>query len=139
MKIRILLLLVTVAFLGMVTKVAGAAPKVIVTEKDKVILQEKLDKFATKANLTTGALMFAVCLDFKGTPYVAKTLDQQAEECLVVNLREFDCTTLVESCLAIALTIKSGRLTYETFIRVTKKLYILLVVATRHIVVLKYR
>ena len=39
---------------------------------------------------------------FIGLPYVAKTLDQHKEEQLVVNLRQFDCTTLVETVLALS-------------------------------------
>ena len=37
-------------------------------------------------------------------PYVAGTLDQNAKESLVINLQEFDCSTFVENCLALALT-----------------------------------
>ena len=122
MKIRFSLLMVIVLFLGMITMAVSAAPKVTVADKDKVILQEKLDKFITKGNHSTGALLFAIGIDFAGTPYVAKTLDLRTEECLVVNLREFDCTTFVENCLALALTIKSGKPTYETFISTLEKI-----------------
>lgn len=38
-----------------------------------------------------------------GRPYVAHTLDESPTEQLVVNVREFDCTTYVESVLALAL------------------------------------
>ncbi len=41
-----------------------------------------------------------------GLPYVAKTLDQHKEEQLVVNLRQFDCTTLVETVLALSECMK---------------------------------
>lgn len=40
---------------------------------------------------------------FLGRPYLPKTLDQNAAEQLVVSLREFDCTTYLESVLALAL------------------------------------
>ena len=40
----------------------------------------------------------------KGIPYVASTLEVADPEQLVVNLRELDCTTLVETTLALALT-----------------------------------
>lgn len=43
---------------------------------------------------------------FIGLPYVAKTLDQHKEEQLVVNLRQFDCTTLVETVLALSECMK---------------------------------
>ena len=40
----------------------------------------------------------------KGTPYVASTLEVADPEQLVVNLRQLDCTTLVETTLALTLT-----------------------------------
>src|ERR1035437_5311697 len=99
-----------------------AAPKIIVTEKDKAILQEKFDKFSKNSNLSVGELILKVGNDFKGMPYVGKTLDLTIEENLVINLRELDCTTFVENCLAIARTIKSGKLTFETFINELEKI-----------------
>lgn len=38
---------------------------------------------------------------FVGVPYVAATLEVGEHECLVVNLRELDCTTFVETVLAL--------------------------------------
>lgn len=40
---------------------------------------------------------------FLGTPYVSRTLDTDLTEKLVVNLRAFDCTTYIETVLALAL------------------------------------
>lgn len=40
---------------------------------------------------------------FIGTPYVANTLEVNDEETLVINLKEVDCTTLVEYVLAEAM------------------------------------
>lgn len=38
---------------------------------------------------------------FLGVPYVAATLEGHDPECLVVNLRQLDCTTLVENVAAL--------------------------------------
>ncbi len=43
-----------------------------------------------------------------GMPYVAQTLETDGEERLVVNMREMDCTTLVETCVALSLTTRQG-------------------------------
>lgn len=51
---------------------------------------------------------------FGGSPYLEHSLEHEPEE-LVVNLREFDCTTFVESCLAISRTIRSGNLDFQEF------------------------
>ncbi len=52
---------------------------------------------------------------FQGTPYVGHTLEAEGEEQLVINLREMDCTTLVENCLALAKTIQNGRPDFSRF------------------------
>ena len=113
MKIRLLILFFCAFSINM--SVTVAVPKIVVAEKDKALLQEKLDKFSQYNMLSTGDLMLKIGNDFKGTPYVGKTLDINNEENLIVNLRELDCTTFVENCLAIARTIKSGKPTFEKF------------------------
>lgn len=45
---------------------------------------------------------------FLGRPYVAHTLEVADPERLVVNLRELDCTTLVETACALAMTKRQG-------------------------------
>lgn len=52
---------------------------------------------------------------FCGIPYVAKTLERNKEEQLVVNLRELDCTTFVETTMALALCMKNKKTTFHDF------------------------
>ena len=59
--------------------------------------------------------MVQAALFFLGTPYVAGTLEQSEKEDLIVNLRELDCMTLVENCLALSRAIQSGSPDYESF------------------------
>lgn len=54
---------------------------------------------------------------FIGRPYVAHTLEVADPERLVVNLRELDCTTLVETTLALAITRQFGERTFESYCR----------------------
>jgi hypothetical protein len=54
-------------------------------------------------------------MDFLNTPYVAKTLDKELEEKLVINLHQLDCTTFAENCLALARAVKSGKPTVSNF------------------------
>jgi len=88
--------------------------KIIFQPKDKEILEQVLELYATDKEATTSALMIKVGGFFKGTPYVAHTLETE-EEHLVVNLREMDCTTFAENCLAISRTIQSDSQTFEQF------------------------
>jgi len=88
--------------------------KIIYQLKDKEILEQLLDIYSAEQEATTSALMVKVGSFFLETPYVAHTLET-GEEQLVVNLREMDCTTFAENCLAITRTIKSEKQTFEQF------------------------
>jgi hypothetical protein len=62
-----------------------------------------------------GGIVLWVGQQFIGSPYVAHTLDQEGEERLVVNLREFDCVTFVENAIVLAQCIKAQEWTFEDF------------------------
>lgn len=49
-----------------------------------------------------GDAVLDIAMHFLGKPYVANTLETKGDESLVINLKEFDCSTLVEQCIAIA-------------------------------------
>ena len=83
-------------------------------EKDKEILKQVFDLYATENEASISDLMVKAGSFFQETPYVAHTLET-GEEHLVINLRELDCTTFAENCLAISRTIKSGSHTFERF------------------------
>lgn len=52
---------------------------------------------------------------FCGVPYVAKTLENNEKEHLVVNLRQFDCTTFVETTLALTLCAENKKYRFADF------------------------
>lgn len=52
---------------------------------------------------------------FLGTPYVAKTLDIEGEEKLVVNLQGLDCTTFLENTVVMSRLVQQNRLDIESF------------------------
>ncbi|MFA5329598.1 MAG: N-acetylmuramoyl-L-alanine amidase-like domain-containing protein [Prolixibacteraceae bacterium] len=84
--------------------------------EDQQIAHEKLSLFAADKNLPIADLLVKIGLSFLGTPYVGATLENGPEEKMVVNLRELDCTTFAENCLAFARTIKSGKTDFESFV-----------------------
>ena len=53
--------------------------------------------------------------EFIGIPYVAHTLECNDKEQLVVNIRELDCTTLVETAAALYITHKNGGSTFGDY------------------------
>ena len=62
-------------------------------------------------------LMVFFARQLLGVPYVAKTLENNKEEKLVVNLRQLDCTTYVETVLALTLCTRHGQNTFADYCR----------------------
>ncbi len=72
---------------------------------DEEIIRERLRRYIHSMqarDIPMPELMVALGRSFLGTPYSAHTLENNAEERLVVNLREVDCVTFVENTLALA-------------------------------------
>lgn len=88
--------------------------KISFQSRDKALLEQILELYSEENEASLSALMLKVGSFFLETPYVAHTLETE-KELLVINLRELDCTTYVENCLAISRTIKSGTHTFEQF------------------------
>lgn len=64
--------------------------------------------------LSVGDRVVALGRWFVGAPYTPQTLETSPER-LVVNLREFDCVTYVETMLALARVLSDGAPTFERF------------------------
>ena len=77
-------------------------------------------RLLAKANTTTSTLWFA--RQFLGVPYVAHTLEVNDKEQLVVNTRELDCTTLVETVTALTLCARQGKKTWNDYLTTLRTL-----------------
>jgi hypothetical protein len=64
-----------------------------------------------------GKIMQTVAEQFLGAEYRAGLLDQEAQETLVISLKQFDCFLFVETVLAIANNIKQQDYNYQAFTR----------------------
>ena len=62
-----------------------------------------LRSLTTTEGQTPAEMAVAIGRQFLGKPYVSHTLDHSPTEQLVVNTREFDCTTYLETVLALSL------------------------------------
>jgi len=82
---------------------------------DREIVEQIVEMFPDVHKVPAGSLMVKVGTYFQGTPYVAHTLETEGSEKLVVNLREMDCTTFVENCLALTRTLKSKAPGFDRF------------------------
>ena len=59
---------------------------------------------------------------FLGIPYVAHTLEINDDEQLVVNTRQLDCTTLVETVTALTLCAQRKEYSYEAYCKTLREM-----------------
>ena len=76
------------------------------TKADSLFCLQVLDSLKHSQTKDAGERMIRVARFFLDKPYVAATLEGEPET-LVVNFRELDCTTLVESVLALSQPVSS--------------------------------
>lgn len=58
----------------------------------------------------------------KGRPYVAHTLEVNDDEQLVVNTRQLDCTTLVETVVALTMCVQQGKHSFGDYTAMLQRL-----------------
>ncbi len=92
--------------------------EVIVTAEDPLIFSRLMDvaKEDDFEKMPLSEVIVQVGQFFYDKPYVAHTLEVGKAEKLVVNLREFDCTTYVENVLALSYCLKSGHCEFQNYI-----------------------
>lgn len=78
------------------------------TKADSLIFEDYVKTISPVAHLPVNELVIQTAFYFLNRPYVGGTLEQNGDEQLVINLREFDCTTFVENCVALSLLMKSS-------------------------------
>ncbi|MBR5855974.1 MAG: DUF1460 domain-containing protein [Bacteroidales bacterium] len=66
-------------------------------------------------DLSANDLILKAALLRQETPYVANTLEKGDNEELIINLNETDCILFVESCFALAQSVKSGDTSFVNF------------------------
>lgn len=116
MKNRNIFLILTILALSTFSSAQSWKNACLFQPKDKQIAEEKLKLFVSQANRPISELVVEIGLSFLGTPYVAATLENGADEKMVVNLRELDCTTFAENCLALARTVKLRKTDFSSFV-----------------------
>lgn len=84
------------------------------TEEDKTILNRIFNKLDSQKEKPINQLVVETGKLLLTTPYVGQTLETEPEQ-LVINLRELDCTTFAENCLAIARCVKNNQPTFQSF------------------------
>ncbi|MDD7318138.1 MAG: DUF1460 domain-containing protein [Prevotella sp.] len=92
---------------------ATASGKYTYSKADSVMVVRLLSEAKTMAEGENMVLFFA--RKFIGKPYVAHTLEVNSEEQLVINLRQLDCTTFVETVLALAMTAGENKYSFKDY------------------------
>lgn len=87
---------------------------VVYSSEDQKRIENILAKYANHGT-SASSLIITLAREFKGVPYVAKTLENDSIENLVINTRQLDCTTYVENVLAMYLCIKKHKLSFFDF------------------------
>ena len=80
----------------------------------------KICRLLHDANQQTTTLWFA--RQFLNIPYVAHTLEVNPAEQLVVNTRQLDCTTLVETVTALTLCAHQGKRSWNDYLSTLRTL-----------------
>ena len=102
---------------------SGQESNVIYQPEDTVIFNRYIHIFASRKNLPTGELVIQTAEFFLKKPYVPRTLEVNAHsEKLVINLRQFDCTTFVESCLSLVRVLQHRQPSFKAFCEELKKI-----------------
>lgn len=91
-----------------------SANAVTYTKEDSIRVAQLLQEGRMQPSDKNLVLYYAH--QFIGIPYVGHTLEVNKQEELVVNLRELDCTTFVETATALALTTMHGGTTWQDYL-----------------------
>ena len=110
MKRRLFLLITLFAFLG----TAKGEGRVSYLQNDSLTICRLLDEAHSQPRTTNFQLFFA--RKFLDIPYVAHTLEINDDEQLVVNTRQLDCTTLVETITALTLCAYRHLFTWRDYL-----------------------
>ena len=86
----------------------------IAQTEDSITVSRLLDEARSQDRTICFPLYFA--RKFMGRPYVAHTLEVGDEETLVVNTRQLDCTTLVETVTALTLCAYRNLYTWRDYL-----------------------
>lgn len=111
-KSRILLVVIS-----LLLSLTAFAAKADYTPADSLKVMELFQKAKSVKAKGMAAYMVFFARQLKGLPYVGKTLEKNREERLVVNLRQLDCTTYVETVLALARSMVQRKPTFANYCR----------------------
>lgn len=93
----------------------GFSQQLVCSAKDKEAFESKIIEIDGLLEKEYGKTITSVGKTFLGTPYVAKTLEIDENEPLVINFQGLDCTTYVENVLAFSNLLKNEKTDFFDF------------------------
>ena len=116
---KLLAILLTAAACGeaQTPRAAEQTTSYQLANEDSLIFNRTIERaYAERMDtLPVGEIIAHVGQWFVGSVYTPATLDPPGPERLIVNLREFDCVTFVETMLAFGRTIRAGKKDFSAF------------------------
>lgn len=112
--------IVFVAVLLLLVECVVFSKQCIGESEDSVLVTNLLAE--VKNGKAIGNLPLYFARKFVGRPYVAHTLEVGDDYGVVVNLRQLDCTTLVENVTALTICAQSGKYTFKYFVDTLERL-----------------
>lgn len=98
-----------ILIIGLIVSISiSAKTGIIYTPADSVIFNKYISQLSPEREKPIGEIIVKTAKFFIGKPYVAHTLEIEENENLIINFRELDCTTFVETCIALSKVVKSG-------------------------------
>ncbi len=100
------------------------AQEIVCSAKDKEIFTSKITELKNNytQNTSLEETVISVGKSFLATPYVAKTLEIDPNESLVINLQGLDCTTFVENVIAFSLLLKNNKDDFDSYTNYLQKI-----------------
>lgn len=98
---------------AVMTASAVVAQNIEYSKTDSTIIEEILHTANQKG--VNGNTMLYFGKQFLGIPYVAHTLENGDSEHLIVNTRQLDCTTFVETVLALNMCYQKGQTSFSDY------------------------
>ena len=112
-------------FFAFVLQTLGAKKAIICYDRQDSITVTRLlanGRAAADSLSSSGKLALFFARQLLDRPYVAHTLEGfPDQERLVVNTRQLDCTTLVETVMALTLCAKQGKISFADYCRVLQQ------------------
>ena len=102
--------------------IVATAQERIYEKEDSTFITQVIEGHTNASRKEAGNQLLSIAAEFLNREYVAGTLDAHNGEPLVISATELDCTTFVETVLAIYITTKESDGTFEAFSKNLEKI-----------------